>query len=606
MRFAKRRVAGLTAIVVSLAMGQKASPPPEPLSPAALAVSRNSKSLWVACNTGRQVMEVDTTTRKILRKVVVPGAASGVAIAPDGRRLYVTCASPASVVAVIDTAAGTMLGTLPAGHTATAPVVSADGRRLYVANRFDDQVGVIDLASRKTVRRIRVEREPVSIAEGQGGKVLLVSNHLPVGRADAAMVAAAVSVVDPVDGRVIKTLRLPNGSGQLQDIRVAPDGAYAVVAHVLARFQAPTSQIDRGWMNTNAITIIDVRKLELVNTVLLDGPFSGAANPWGVAWSGDGRHLAVTHSGTHEVSVIDFPGLIRKLGSSAGSQADVADNLAFLTGLRQTVRLGGMERGPRAAAIAGGRIFTANYFSDSLSVIDLADAGRRPETTVLGPRQQVSLARKGEANFHDATLCFQHWQSCAGCHPGDARADALNWDLLNDGIGNPKNSRSLLLAHRTPPTMSLGIRDSAETAVRSGIRYILFTQQPPDVAASIDAYLKSLKPVPSPRLVQGALSPAATRGRKLFHDPAVGCATCHPDGLFTDLKSYDVGTAGEGDLLDTPTLREVWRTAPYLHDGSAATIPEVLTKKNPNDRHGKTSRLTAEQLEDLAEYILSL
>ncbi len=605
MRFVKRPMAGLAAVVVCLAAGQKMVPL-EPLSPAALAVARNGKSLWVACSTGRQVMEVDTTTRKILRKVVIPGLASGVAVSPDDRRLYVTCAAPASVVAVIDVRAGKILGTLPAGHTATSPVVSADGRRLYVANRFNDDIAVIDIGTRKTVRRIQVEREPVSIAEGQGGRVLLVANHLPAGRADTDTVAAGVSVVDPLEGKVIKTLRLPNGSGQLQDIRVAPGGEYAVVAHVLARFQVPTSQIDRGWMNTNAISVIDVRKLELVNTVLLDGPFGGAANPSGVAWSDDGRQLAVTHAGSHEVSLIDFPGLMKKLGSSADGEADVADDLAFLADLRQTVRLGGVERGPRAAAIARGHVFTANYFSDSLSVIDLANAGRRPETTVLGPRQRISLARKGEAYFHDATLCFQHWQSCASCHPGDARSDALNWDLLNDGIGNPKNSRSMLLAHRTPPTMSLGIRDTAETAVRSGIRYILFTKQPPDVAAAIDEYLKSLKPVPSPRLVRGALSTAAIRGRKLFHAPPVGCASCHPSELFTDLKSYDVGTTGDGKPLDTPTLREVWRTAPYLHDGSAATIREVLTKKNPGDRHGKTSRLTAEQIEDLAEYILSL
>ncbi|MCX6622796.1 MAG: cell surface protein, partial [Acidobacteria bacterium] len=489
---------------------------------------------------------------------------------------------------------------------AAGPVVSADGRWLYVANRFDDEIGVIDTGTRKVVRRIRVEREPVSIAEAQGGKVLLVANHLPAGRADADTVAARVSVVDPLEGRVIKTLRLPNGSGQLQDIRVAPGGDYAVVAHVLARFQVPTSQIDRGWMNTNAISVIDVRKLEVVATVLLDGPFGGAANPWGVAWSEDGRQLAVTHSGAHEVSLIDFPGLMKKLGSSAGGEADVADDLAFLTDLRQTVRLGGAERGPRAIAIAGGRIYTANYFSDSLSVIDMANAGARAGTIRLAPKQGVSLARQGEANFHGATLCFQHWQSCASCHPGDARTDALNWDLLNDGIGNPKNSRSLLLAHRTPPTMSLGIRDTAETAVRSGIRYILCTRQPPHVAAALDAYLKSLKPVPSPHLVRGALSASAARGRKLFNDPSVGCSACHVSGLLTDLKSYDVGTAVDGKLLDTPTLTEVWRTAPYLHDGSAATMREVLTKKNPNDRHGKTSRLAAEQLEDLAEYILSL
>ena len=58
--------------------------------------------------------------------------------------------------------------------------------------------------------------------------------------------------------------------------------------------------------------------------------------------------------------------------------------------------------------------------------------------------------------------------------------------------------------------------------------------------------------------------------------------------------------------VDAPTLVECWRTAPYLHDGSAATTREVLTTANPNDKHGKTSQLTADQLNDLVEYLLSL
>ena len=59
--------------------------------------------------------------------------------------------------------------------------------------------------------------------------------------------------------------------------------------------------------------------------------------------------------------------------------------------------------------------------------------------------------------FNDAEICFQHWQSCASCHP-DARVDGLNWDLMNDGLGNPKNTRSMLLVHQGGPAMSLGVR----------------------------------------------------------------------------------------------------------------------------------------------------
>jgi cytochrome c peroxidase len=184
----------------------------------------------------------------------------------------------------------------------------------------------------------------------------------------------------------------------------------------------------------------------------------------------------------------------------------------------------------------------------------------------------------------------------------------LNWDLLNDGVSNPKNTKSLLLAFETPPAMNLGIRADARTAVRAGIKYIQFSVQPEEVSAAMDEYLKSLRPVPSPYLEKGRSSRSARRGQKVFQ--RAGCATCHPPGLFTDLRAYDVGTRQVSDkptdTFDTPTLVEVWRTAPYLHDGSAATLRDVLTTRNPRDQHGKTSGLSSRELDDLCAFLLSL
>ena len=82
----------------------------------------------------------------------------------------------------------------------------------------------------------------------------------------------------------------------------------------------------------------------------------------------------------------------------------------------------------------------------------------------------MTAVRKGEMLFNDATICFQQWQSCVSCHPGGGRLDGLNWDLVNDGIGNTKNTKSLLLAHKTPPAMIRGIRENAEAAVRAGFQ----------------------------------------------------------------------------------------------------------------------------------------
>ncbi len=430
-------------------------------------------------------------------------------------------------------------------------------------------------------------------------------------------------------------------------------------------------------------------------TVLLDEARRGAANPWAVAWTPEGHWLLVTHAGTHELSIIDARALEEKL-AKVPLGAFVTD-FGFLDGIRTRVELPG--DGPRALAVSGGQAYVAEFFRDTIAVVDLrsrsvigeiplAEHSSAPNLEALlnsrerrgvrlsstafppggparsgpsggsnGKRQGLphskswrqvracrsrsrqaavgdcDLVRKGERLFNDATLCHQGWQSCASCHP-DGRADGLNWDLLNDGIGNPKNTRSLLLAAETPPEMSLGVRPTFDGAVRAGLRHVLYTEPRPETVKAIEAYLRSLKPVPSPYLAgaggsphffrgsgrrsggkrrrtdpgDGKLSEAARRGRRIFG--LAGCADCHTPPLFTDRRPHDVGTRRSfdkpNDLFYTPTLIECWRTAPYLHDGSAVTVRGVLTRNNPHDAHGRTSHLSEEELDNLVEYVLSL
>jgi YVTN family beta-propeller protein len=594
---------------------------PPSLSPTALAASSNGKVLYVACATGNRVLCFDVVSRKILNSISMPGSPSGLVLSADGKQLYVTCAAPESKVCIVNTAKSKIVETIPAGHTTMAPVVSRDGKTLFVCNCFNNDVSVIDLPSKRELRRIAVSRQPVSADLTRDGKYLLVANQLPAGRADAYEVAAVVSVIDLAQGKVVKEIHLPNGSGSLKDIRVSPDGKYAVVSHIVGRITQPMVQVRFGWINGNALTIIDVAKMEVRYSLLLDEQNCGAGNPWGMAWSVDGKTLAVAHAGTHEVSLIDFPALLAGLPavtntinkstpvlSFLATYDGLDDGLPYLIGARERVALASGDYGPRAVIFAGQTVYTANYFSDTLSAIDLKASKRQAASIPLGPKPEMDAVRRGEFYFHDATLCLQGWQSCSSCHPGDARVDGFNWDLLNDGIGNPKNTKSLLLAHKTPPAMSLGVRANAETAVRAGIKFILFTNQPEAVAASIDEYLKSLTPVPSPNLVHGNLSDAAKRGQKLFSQ--AGCADCHVPGLYTDLHPHDVGTRNQHDQdtekFYTPTLIEIWRTAPYLHDGSAATIRDVITTRNPHDEHGETSKLSQQEIDDLCECVLSL
>ena len=594
-------------------------------SPASLVASPDGDVLYVACATAGQVVVFKPGVEQVSRVIAVPDSPLGLAITPDGGKLYVTCASSDSTVCIVDIEKGEIEAKIPAGHTTMAPVLSPDGSVLYVCNRFNNDVAFVDLSTRRITKRVKVPREPIAAAITPDGRYLLVANHIHAGRADVDVVASSVSVIDTAQARVTKQIELPNGSGLLHDVSISPDGNYAFVAHQISRFHLPTTQVERGWVNTSAVSLIGLDGLKLINTVLLDNINSGAANPWAVAWSPDGETFCVTHAGTHELSVVNFPALLAKLkafSSTEGSSkpvdysvasrtaADVPNDLSFLVGLRRRIKLDNSDRGPRALAIVGTRAYLANYFSDSLSVIDLGKAESRPRSIPLRPATGMDVVRRGEMLFNDGTICFQGWQSCSSCHSSDARVDGLNWDNLNDGIGNPKNAKSLLLAHQTPPSMWLGVRADAYVSVRAGIRNSMFTLRPEEDAVAIDKYLKSLRPIPSPHLVNGRLSAAAERGKRLFTSEAVGCSECHKNEFYTDMKPHNVGTMGEfrqpKKRFDTPSLIEIWRTGPYLHDGRAATLRDVVTTFNLDNLHGATTHLTSEQVDDLVEFILSL
>ncbi len=609
------------------------------LGPTAVVAAKDGASLFVMNVDARQVAVVEIAGGKVARTIALPAEPTGMALSPDGAKLYVTCAAPQGTVSVVEVASGQISATIPAGHTPGAPVPSPDGKRLYVSNRFNNDVSVIDLEAKKEVARVPAVREPIAAAITPDGKTLLVANLVPNDRSDGFDVASMVTLVDTATNQT-SAIRLPNGSSSLRGICTSPDGKHAYVAHILARYQMPTTQLERGWMNTNALSILDVAAKKLVNAVLLDDVDLGAANPWGVATTADGKQVCVAHAGTHELSVIDVPGVMEKLSKipvqpkpyepgkpyddrgsfSSPTQADVPNDLAFLVDLRRRIKLqatspwsvtptGPMVNGPRGLAVVGSKAYVALYFSDNLAVVDLSP---KPEKLVswipLGPEPKLTVQRRGQVFFHDADLCFQHWQSCSSCHP-DARVDGLNWDLLNDGLGTPKNNKSMLLVHKTPPSMSEGVRATAELAVRSGITHIQFAVRPEEDAVAIDEYLKALTPVPSPYLVNGQLGESAKRGRELFFSERVGCGICHPEPLYTDLMMHDVESKGQYDRrvdFDTPTLIECWRTAPYMHDGRYVTIKEIIKDGKHGRKHGAVERLTEQEINDLVQFVLSL
>ncbi len=566
-------------------------------SPNDMAFDQKSNVVYVSGLTAKQIKRIDLTTN--ISTTVLNTNLPPKALAISNGKLLTACSYSEGELLISDLKTLKTEAVIKLGHGACDVVVSPNGNKAFVANQFSNDISVVDLHTNKELSRIPVLRQPMVIEISKNGQYLFVANFLTAGRADIDTVSAEISVIDLETEKVIKNIPLANGSNALRGMSLSSDGNYVFISHNLGRFQVPTSQLEQGWMNTSAISVINAKTIEYSATILLDEPENGAAGSWGIDCTLE--HITVAHSGTHDFSVIDYPKFIEKLNKTEDKNT-LSYDLRFLSDLRKRIKVNG--NGPRIIKNIGNHVYVANYFSDAIDIIDLNNPGSSHFAKIsLNENLVIDSVRLGEIYFNDATYCFQDWQSCNGCHPDNARTDGLNWDLLNDGIGNPKNCKSLLLAHETPPAMISGIRPTAEIAVRAGFTHIQFAQIEEGHAKAVDKYLISLKAIPSPFLVNGELSPKAQIGKQVY-DKA-GCKYCHSGNWHTDMKQHEVGTQGKYDRQnkwDTPTLDEVWRTGPYLHDGRSTTIKEVLFY----EKHGLKNNLLEEELDQLVEYVLSL
>ena len=574
------------------------------ISPDRLFLADGGKSLYVTNRAGNELMKLSSDGQEVEKTVSFTSPVNAMTQDPSGN-LWVVCDGNSGMMYELDGKKLSVRSKVKSGATPSAILYSPLSKSLWITQRFNNELWEVDPATRAVKTKIAIGREPVGMVDFADGKMLLIANNLPEMPSTAYPIASQLDVVDLGSKKVASRIMLPNGSTDVKGIATDAGREYAYVTHLLARYQLPTNQLDRGWMVTNAMSIIDLNTKQLLTTVLLDTPQKGAANPWSVVVTPDDKQILVAASGSQELVRINRTALHERLAKakqgemvtpSMKSWENIPNDAGFLYGIRDFIPTQG--KGPRAVVVCGDRIFTANYYTSELVSMDLSGLNVKKE--VLGSPLGFTKEGKGDMYFHDATLCFQQWQSCATCHPNDARVDGLNWDLLNDGMGNPKNTKTMMLSHQTAPCMATGIRKNAETAVRSGIKHILFGEENEEVSLAIDEYLKSLKPVPSPYLVDGKLSAKAEKGKKIFTE---NCASCHSGELYTDLKQYPVGwTTGpdKGLKMDVPALNECWRTAPYLYDGRSYSMQDMLKI------HGPKKKMDQKELDELAEYVLSL
>jgi len=195
--------------------------------------------------------------------------------------------------------------------------------------------------------------------------------------------------------------------------------------------------------------------------------------------------------------------------------------------------------------------------------------------------------------------------NCSTCHV-EGHTCGLNFDTLNDdSYGNPKLTPTLRSVSHTGPWTWHGWQKDLGAAVQKSYTETMFGPRlTEEEIKSVVTFLETLEHPPNPR---ADLSEAAKRGQALFKGKA-RCAKCHHGDQYTSERNYDVGLEPDGSpykLWNPPSLRGLWDRGPYLHDGRAATLSDLLDKHHPPEKLGG-EELNKEELNDLIEFLRAL
>ena len=563
-------------------------------------ISTDGALLATANHDNGSVSIVDLASGKLLREIAIGKKLEGVSFLGTSHQLAATAYADDKVV-FVDGDAGSILKTIAVFDEPYGVVSTRDGSRAYVTLEYPGQVVEIDTAAGTILRTFAAGAFPRGIALAVDESRLFVTEYY----------TAAVVAIDLASGKVVDRWQGAPSENLARQIAVHPTRPKAYVPHIRSR-----TNVNRGEGSVVPfVSVIDLasgegrrRKpipMDAFNSVFV------VANPWEVAVSPDGRMFCAVFAGTNDMyvcSVVD----------------DDYRELAY----KKVITLG---NNPRSVKFApdGETFYVFNTLDFQIAAYDTATLKLKEKIRVCENPLGDEILR-GKILFYTALepMVGRRWISCSSCHP-DGDGDGRTWQNP-EGL---RNTTALFGMAWTHPIHWSADRDEVqdfEHTVRSplmqGRGLIRGPVQPaletPNKGLSRDldalaAYSNSHRFTLSPHAKTG-LSEAARRGKEIFFSKETGCATCHAGPFYSDstpsrpFKLHDVGTGSDdpsekmGPQYDTPTLLGIYRTPPYLHHGKAATLEEVLTKYNREDRHGKTSQLSAEQIADLVEFLKSL
>jgi len=595
-----------------------------------IALTPDGATLLVVNPDSNTVTFVDAASSAVLVELVVGVDPRSVALSPDGATAFVANQGSDSL-AVVDVPSKDLATELPIGDRPVGTAVSRDGRFVAVAELGDDAVRLLDGASWTTTAVLPVSDRPHGLGFTPDGRRLLVT-HLLSGEVTILTIepfriflpliikvpaAGPTRVLADGPGMAIGATRLASiftwdNVAPAPSVIVNEGGTRAYLPQTMANGLGLNTDFDTSVFPKVSVLNLETSAHQPGEHISLPETDRPVGLPWGAALARDDTELWVVNAGSNDVSVID-------IGDPTRPRR------------RAHIPVG---HSPRGVVVSndGSRAYVNNVLAGTVSVIS-TDTYSVTETITVTDIPLPPALLRGKRLYHSSAqpeLAQAAWISCNTCHV-EGEHDGRTWLLQYTGEVPPgaaavitRNTTSLLgMVETYPLRWSAEWDESADSEF--SIRFEQFgtgliegpmhpTDDPtrPNQGRSYDLdclalYIDSLSV--SPRVE--ALTEAGQRGKALFESPETGCSVCHPAPLYTDLQVHDVGTAdaaGEwfGPEIDTPSLRFLYDSAPYLHDGSAMTLYDVLTIANPSDQHGVTSHLSDGDLTDLLEYLLSL
>ena len=587
------------------------------LSPLQMAITRDGARLLVTAEEADALLVVDVARGVVVDSIPVGTQPHSVVLDAVERTAYVTNRRDGTV-SVVDLDDGVQRAVLDVGSEPAGLALDSAGRTLFVANSNSNEVVVFDLADRRVVRRISSGQHPYGVRRTPDGRAILVTNRISDPVPYRTPPRTEFTVIDQQERRVVRRVPL-NGAHIVEGLSVTPDGLVALATVVRPKNLLPATQVGGGWMMTFGLAMIDLATGHVVQ-VLLDDVNQFYADPYDVVITPDGRRAFVSHAGADVVTAIDLAALRSLLVAAPGESLAV---LANDLGLSREYVEARIATGPNPKGLIlspdGTRLYVAERLADRIAVIDVETL--TVTGSILLGDQPVTFLRRGQRLFHSAGQTYQGQFSCRSCHP-EGHTDKLSYDLEPDGLGrNIVNNLSLRGLKSTAPYKWTGKNPSLYA--QCGFRFAKWlTRTAPysdhDLRALV-AYILSLRHSPNRYRNDRSPTPEQVRGTAIFErtvtndrtpiPPEGRCVTCHPGPLFTNGRMADVGTGSDRDsqgTFDTPALDNLYESGPYLHDGRAATLEEIWTRFNPDDRHGVANDLTKVQLNDLVEYLKTL